>query len=181
MVNIRAAQQKIISEYASKCIADVAACYNQQITQVNTWASAASASNIYAVMRGACRNVALTCGYAIFTDDPEIMPNTTVTVDSTSYTVSGCGYIGQNTTYGSPEYNDGLINCVSDMFYQSLLCPDNSTYQTTEGTIGTNGYVNTKCKCNSGYEVWSEKCFSKIEKIRIDGHKFAIVFFTKRN
>ena len=164
MVNIKAAQQKIISDYASSCILDVASCYNQQVTQVNTWASAASASNIYNVMRGACRSVALTCGLAIFAGEPKIKTNTIINGSNTyqPYTVSGCtGTSGK--TYGSADYNDAIVNCVSDMFYQSLLCPDNSTYQTSgtsvvqpNGTVG--GWVNTKCKCNSGFEVYSGEC-----------------------
>ena len=63
MVNIRAAQYNIISDYASTCMVDIANCYNQQVTQVNAWSSNASVTNIYNVMRGACRNVALTCAY----------------------------------------------------------------------------------------------------------------------
>ena len=161
MVSIKAAQQKIISDYASTCIMDVATCYNQQVTQVNSWASAASVSNIYSVMRGACRSVALTCGLAIFTGEPEI-PNTVV-VGGTSYTASGCTHVNPNMSYGSSDYNGAIINCVSDMFYQSLLCPDNSQFQTTEKTTadknGTNGgYVNTRCKCNDGYTVWGGAC-----------------------
>ena len=162
MVSIKAAQQKIISDYASTCIMDVATCYNQQVTQVNSWASAASASNIYSVMRGACRSVALTCGLAIFTGEPEI-PNTVI-VGGTSYTASGCTHVNPNMSYGSSDYNGAIINCVSDMFYQSLLCPDNSQFQTTEEKTaadknGTNGgYVNTRCKCNDGYTVWGGAC-----------------------
>ncbi|MEE1111173.1 MAG: hypothetical protein UIH99_03080, partial [Alphaproteobacteria bacterium] len=133
MVNIRAAQHKIISEYASTCMTDVANCYNQQVSQVNAWSSNASVSNVYNVMRGACRNVALTCGYAVFDgteqcDDPE-----------------------------------GCINGVSEIFYQSLLCPDNSTYQKTACSPIGNGKdcVNNNCKCNSGYEAWGAACVIK--------------------
>ena len=165
MVNIKAAQQKIISDYASSCIVDVAACYNQQVNQVNSWASAASAANIYNVMRGACRSVALTCGLAVFAGEPKINPNTTINVPNGDtyipYTVSGCDKTS-GKSYGSAGYNDAIINCVSDMFYQSLLCPENSTYQTGTKTIDQNGtsggWVNTKCKCNIGYDVWSGAC-----------------------
>ncbi|MBR2286184.1 MAG: hypothetical protein IJ866_01875 [Alphaproteobacteria bacterium] len=160
MVNIKAAQQKIISEYASSCIADVAACYNSQITQVNSWASAASTTNIYSVMRGACRSVALTCGFALFTGEPTIKPYDDLPVGDKTYHVSQCTAAGSQT-YGTAGYNDAIINCVSDMFYQSLLCPDNSTYTSTAGTIATNGdagYVNTQCVCNSGYVAWSGAC-----------------------
>ena len=170
MVNIKAAQQKIISDYASNCIIDVATCYNQQVTQVNSWASSASVSNIYNVMRGACRSVALTCGLAIFAGEPKIEPNTEISVPDgaggyDSYTVSGCDET-KNQEYGSSGYNNAIINCVSNMFYQSLLCPENSTYQATNRTTpdqnGTkNGYVNARCQCNDGYDVWGGTCVLK--------------------
>ena len=135
MVNIRAAQHKIISEYASTCMTDVANCYNQQVSQVNAWSSNASVSNVYNVMRGACRNVALTCGYAVF--------------DGTEQ----C------------EDPEGCINGVSEIFYQSLLCPDNSTYQETKCDKIGNGEkcVNTNCICNSGYEAWGAACVIKCD------------------
>ena len=159
MVNIKAAQQKIISEYASSCILDVAACYNQQISQVSSWTSAATAESMYNVMRGACRSVALTCGLAIFTGEPQVTPNQQLVVGTNTYSVSGCtGTSGKS--YGSSGYNDAIINCVSDMFYSSLLCPDNSTYQTTTGTIGLNSYVTAHCKCTTGYKVDGTKCVS---------------------
>ena len=174
MVNIKAAQQKIISDYASNCMVDVATCYNQQITQVNTWASSASASNIYSVMRGACRNVALTCGYAIFTGEPKINPPASLTIGNTTYSTSGCKLPAASPTPTEADVNDALINCVSEMFYQSLLCPDNSTYDAAgNSTISPNGtettsasavgWVNQKCKCNSGYVVWSGACLQACE------------------
>ncbi|MBR2482526.1 MAG: hypothetical protein IKB49_01400 [Alphaproteobacteria bacterium] len=153
MVNVRAAQKRIISEYSSNCMIDVATCYNQQVTQINTWSSSASINSIYNVMRGACRNVALTCGFAIFAGPPEIdNPESDVTV-------SGCKY-AEGVDYGSSVYNDGIINCVSEMFYESLLCPDNSQYTSTEGTIGTadGDYVNARCKCLPGYQPYGTLC-----------------------
>ena len=164
MVNIKAAQQKIISDYASNCIIDVATCYNQQVTQVNSWASSASVSNVYSVMRGACRSVALTCGLAIFTGEPNITPNQELNVDGKTYTVSGCPAAG-GKSYGTAEYNDEIINCVSNMFYQSLLCPENSTYLASEVKPSDNGTragnVNGRCKCNPGYDVWAGACVLK--------------------
>lgn len=131
MVNVKAAQQQIISDYASSCMVDIASCYNQQVTQVNAWSSTASVASVYNVMRGACRNVALTCAYAVFAKD----------------------------TTSCPSGNDEkCINSISEMFYQSLLCPTNSIYQATEGSVGTNGYVNSRCKCNVGYEPYSGQC-----------------------
>ena len=135
LVNIRASQHQIISDYASSCMTDIAACYNQQVTQVNAWSSSASVSSIYNIMRGACRNVALTCAYAVFYKDD-----------------SSCSADNENT----------CIESISTIFYQSLLCPANSTYSQTELTVSKNGAsagnVNTHCKCNEGYEVWGTSC-----------------------
>ncbi|MBQ2017645.1 MAG: hypothetical protein II208_03940 [Alphaproteobacteria bacterium] len=135
MVNIRAAQSKIIADYASKCIVDVADCYNQQVTQVNSWSTSANVGSIRKVLAGACRNVALTCAYAVFKDDANSCP---------------IGSTGAQT----------CITSISEMFYQSLLCPENSTYQATpanSGEIGTT-HVNDHCKCNAGYDVWGTSC-----------------------
>ena len=105
MVNIRAAQYNIISDYASSCMLDVANCYNQQVTQVNSWSSAASINSIYNVMKGACRDVALTCAYAVFDGDSTLCP-----------------------INGTPKDNDTCINSISDMFYNSMLCAEGEVY-----------------------------------------------------
>ncbi len=106
MVNIRAAQRNIISDYASSCMVDIANCYNQQVTQVNSWSSSASISSVYNVMRGACRNVALTCAYAVFDGEDELCP-------------TGDGA------------NDPAkcIDSISEMFYNSMLCSDGQVYE----------------------------------------------------
>ena len=134
MVNIRAAQQNIISDYASKCMVDVAECYNQQVTQVNAWSSSANVSSIYNVMRGACRNVALTCAYAVFDNS--------------------------NLDCGDTNSQDTCITGISEMFYQSLLCPDNSTYSASVSDSTGNGteWANSNCKCDLGYEAWGGQC-----------------------
>lgn len=133
LVNIRAAQSKIISEYASTCIVDVADCYNSQVTQVNAWSSNANVTSIQAVLAGACRNVALTCGYAVFSST------------STCSSESNC------------------IKAISTMFYQSLLCPENSTYTDTSSICRKNvgngeQCVNERCRCNNGYVAWGNAC-----------------------
>ncbi|MCM1294760.1 MAG: hypothetical protein NC311_04340 [Muribaculaceae bacterium] len=158
MVNIKAAQQKIISDYASSCMVDIANCYNQQVSQVNTWSSNASVSSIYRVMNGACYNVALTCAYAVFAD---IKDQKELKITCNESNKLGC------------------IQGISEMFYQSLLCPDNSTYQ-IEGDCTTpdngektcsfptqpdangqeGGWVNVRCKCKAGYEVWGTQCLA---------------------
>lgn len=159
MVNVRAAQKRIISEYSSNCMIDVATCYNQQVTQVNTWSSSASINSIYNVMRGACRNVALTCGFAIFAGPPAI-DNINGKDDEPS--ISGCSEAEKyDRTIQTGQYNDGIINCVSEMFYESLLCPDNAQYDNgkPEGVaIGTGGWVNDRCKCLNGYEPYGTLC-----------------------
>ncbi len=165
MVNIKSAQQKIISDYASSCMVDVASCYNQQVTQVNAWSSAAKASSIQAVMRGACRNVALTCGFAIF-DGPPAVYGEAEKPAATCNKVSACETAGDKEACKNTAY----IDCVSDIFYQSLLCPDNSEYTATADTISANGcgdnnetscYVNNQCKCRAGYAVWGGACVPK--------------------
>ena len=154
MVNVRAAQQNIISEYASDCMVDVAQCYNNQVTQVNTWSSSASINSIYNVMRGACRSVALTCGYAIFAGPPAIDPNTGVVS-------TGCPAAVSCNSSDETCINGAYVNCISEMFYESLLCPDNSTYTGEEGVVGENGYVNARCKCVTGYQVVGSACLKE--------------------
>lgn len=157
MVNIRAAQSRIISEYASSCIVDIADCYNSQITQVNTWASGANVGSVQRVLAGACRNVALTCAYAVFSNsDAELC-----------YDVNGNGTEEDDecsiVNNGNPT-DAQYMAAISEMFYQSLLCPENSTYKASgkDGETNDDGekakYVNSHCKCNSGYEVSGSAC-----------------------
>ena len=144
MVNIKAAQSQIISNYASTCLTDIANCYNNQVSQLNTWTTAASANNIRSVMRGACRNVALSCAYAIFDGESDLC---------------------------SDNDENKCIDNISETFYQSLLCPDNSIYDYTassapntispDGTKSTSeepAWVNGVCKCNVGYMTSSGTC-----------------------
>ena len=86
-------------------------------------------------MSGACRNVALTCAYAVFDGDTTNCPT---------------GTSGQTT----------CIQKISEMFYQSLLCPDNSVYQKTASSTFGNGtsYVNAHCMCASGYKAQGSAC-----------------------
>jgi hypothetical protein len=142
MVNIRAAQQNIISEYASTCMTEIATCYNQQVSQVNAWSTSASVSSIYKVMTGACRNVALTCAYAVFDNDTGSCPGT-----------------------GAGAGDDKCIQNISEMFYQSMLCPDNSTFNQkacnggSTDCVGNNKqWVNKHCECNSGYVAYGSTC-----------------------
>lgn len=177
MVNIRAAQHQIISDYASSCMVDVATCYNQQVTQVNTWSSNASASSVYGVMTGACRNVALTCGYAVFANwtKEECEQACAWAYSSNATTLESC----KKSCTTPPTTPGAYIAAVSQMFYQSLLCPDNSTYDVagttsdkiknkeptksnSDGTI-SKAWVNTKCYCNVGYTVFGNQCVQSCE------------------
>ncbi len=165
MVNIQAEQRQIISDYASNCMLDIANCYNQQVTQVNAWTTSASVNSIYNVMRGACRNVALTCAYAVFDND---------------------------TTSCPADDADACIENISQMFYQSMMCPDNASFvsdksenrivvdgvtyllsylpisngcQSTSSLTGNTGeykycMVSDRCYCNIGYEVVNGQCLA---------------------
>ena len=130
MTNIRAAQEKIIYEYASTCLKEIGDCYNQQVSQTNSWSANASVASVKSIMTGACRNVALTCAYAVFAED-----------------ANNC-----NT-------NTDCIENISKMFYQSLLCPANSTYQKTECT-NNNNCANRHCLCDTGYTSSNGQCVS---------------------
>ncbi len=135
MVNISAAQHQIVADYASTCLNDIATCYNNQVSQINSWSATAAASSVYNIMRGACRNVALTCGYAVFSADSTSCPDT------------------------NPNK---CIESISEIFYQSLLCPDNSEYVRGTHTISPNntvhGWVNKMCRCQSDYTVFNGAC-----------------------
>ena len=102
----------------------------------------ASTTSVMNVMNGACHNVALTCAYGVFANSLD------------NYT----------TTNGSVD-TSALIAAISEMFYQSLICPDNSTYKggphiDSNGNLEA-GFVNTACECNSGYEVVGDACLLK--------------------
>ncbi len=142
MVNIKAAQYQIVANYASSCLSDMATCYNDQVSQLTSWSATAAVTSIYNIMNGACRNVALTCGYAVFSADQSAS--------------TGCP-IGNNTS----DQNKCIKN-ISEIFYQALLCPDNSTYSRNQHTISPNnqhmGWANNMCKCQSGFVTFNGAC-----------------------
>ncbi|MDR1207324.1 MAG: hypothetical protein LBK26_02840 [Rickettsiales bacterium] len=187
MVNIRANQETVIAEYASSCMQDVAYCYSQQVSQLNAWSSSASASSIQTIMSSACRNVALTCGFAIF-GEPQ---NTAFSADSpyctTETTTSLCRYVTANPVTGLAEGScplatgtnpDMCINSVSEIFYQTMLCPENSSFTipatgvtptagkiyvaatdtTTALTDANRVWLNERCLCNPGYGYLAGRC-----------------------
>jgi hypothetical protein len=127
MVNIRAAQQQIISDYASSCMVDIANCYNQQVSQLNSWSSSNSVDSIHAVMRGACRSVALTCAYAVFDKDEK---------------------------YNDPAItDDDYIEGVSKMFDNSLLCSEGEIYENGECIDKKNTVNYNYHEMATGYEA----------------------------
>ena len=148
MVNIQASQRQIISDYASSCMVDIADCYNDQVSQVSSWSSSATVDSVYKVMRGACRNVSLTCSYAVFASDTDSCPSD---ISDPALTVM--------------QREDACIESASEIFYQSLLCPDDSTYTSVINVIankGTHmGYVNDHCTCNNGYVTWDGECIER--------------------
>ncbi len=173
MVNIKAAQSKIISEYASTCMANISTCYNQQVNQVSSWATSASADSIYSVMTGACYNVALTCGYAVFAYDLPMAQKVASYTEACNSckntnnctatdTCSACASVCNANTIDKQQ-KLALIQGISDLFYQSLLCPDNARFVadgaktvSDNGTIG--GYVNARCQCEKNYTVYDGAC-----------------------
>ena len=180
MVNIKSAQHQIISDYASTCMTDVAACYNQQVTQVNSWSSVASVASIRGVMTGACRNVALTCAYAVFANMCTVgVQNATNWVlqgkcnaneNNNGDTTTCVNNVTTSCTPCNAENPAACINGISEIFYQSLLCPENSTYSVESGspsnrTIGS--YVNAQCKCNEGYTAFGGACLMSCPADRI--------------
>ena len=184
MVNIKAAQTKIISDYAANCLTDVQECYVSQNSQISSWASSATLDNIYKVLTGTCYNVALTCAYAVFAYDWDMGEQLckvlfeeggsscegscdcagdvcTCTAGATTTTKN----ISSMTTAQDSKQKELLIHGISEAFYQSLLCPLNSTYVFNSGAgtsvnvTGTvQGFVNNRCKCNAGYSVSNGSC-----------------------
>ena len=150
MVNIKAAQSRIVSNYAANCLTDMSECYNQQLTQINDLSSAVSITNVKKVMTGACRNVALTCGYAVLAYDKTLTDE--------------CGPLSDGDETDPYAKSNCVVEQISEVFYQSLLCPDNSTYDAdapdTVDIINrtVKGYVNARCKCDAGYTVWNGAC-----------------------
>ena len=183
MVNIKSAQHRIISDYASTCMNDVADCYNSQVTQINSWSSVASATSVKGVMTGACRNIALTCAYAVFSNMCDIGDTAITwvlqTMDTDDDGKSLCSndnesIDGKTACYGTTactpcdvNHQEKCINGISEMFYQSLLCPGNSTFDSQcfdtgiddNGTLG--GCVNRQCRCLYDFASFGGQCMAK--------------------
>ena len=67
-------------------------------------------------------------------------------------------------TIGEQARKSLLIDGISEMFYQSLLCPDNSVFATVSKANATdekkNSYVNDRCVCKEGYLISGASCVS---------------------
>ena len=183
MVQIKANQVTTISNYAQTCLQDVATCYNGQVSQINQYTSAASASSVINVMRGACRNVALTCAYAIFASPGAKDMDGNTYLNKCRPCATGTVAAGNCVPTTDPE---ACIEDLSNIFYQTMLCPANSTYAvmaanqtgmgpgvfvkkdstgtkwTVNATTGaTNVMVNDKCVCLPGYGYSAGQCLQK--------------------
>jgi hypothetical protein len=148
MTQIYAAKNSIMTEYASTCIADVSACYNSQITQVQSYATGISLTPdlVKPVLMGACRNVALSCAYALF-------PTTT-----------DCNHSVTENNPVTENNQNACIDKLSKMFYQALMCPVNSTWDTGCTSVASindkNACVSHSCKCKTNYYVVNGQCLS---------------------
>ena len=166
MVNIKAAQQRIISDYASTCINEIASCYNQQMTQINSYSSTATIDNIYSILTGTCYNVALTCGYAVFAYDIEMGRKVAEIAKEEGVedydSMSDDREVKRIKTEYERRKELELIKGISQLFYQSMLCPDNSYYTdiARADALNPNNYVNDKCVCGTGYSVYNDSCVS---------------------
>ena len=118
MVNIKSADSKIIADYAANCMNDVSECYNDQYSQINSWTTSANADSVYNIMKGSCYNVALTCGHAVFAYDKAMGDKMDAIAADTTLTKE------QQTQ----KQNDALIDGISELFAQNMICPDNSTF-----------------------------------------------------
>jgi len=134
--------------------------------------------NIYKVMTGACYNVALTCGYAVFAYDSEmaqktcrVLFNNNSCTEDTDCVCSGdtcsCGNVTANinniNTVQDSKQKELLIEGISQMFYNSLLCPENSEFikegqGSSSPAVGANPWVNSNCKCYDGYYNTGTAC-----------------------
>jgi hypothetical protein len=119
-------------------LSDVQDCYTQQNSQITTWTSSATIDNIYKVLTGTCYNTALTCGYAVFAYDKEM------------------GNAISDTSLPESDKQLKLIDGISQMFYQTMLCPENSEY-VSESTAGM---INDRCACKAGYMVSEGQCIA---------------------
>ncbi len=154
MANIKAAQSKIVYDYAAECLEDVSDCYSDQVGQVTSLGTTTiNVDNIYNVMRGACRGIATTCGYALGVKDEEIPSDT-----CSSPITDSCR-------------DNAAINKTSILFAESLLCPANSSFK-KDGVSSSSsfanrtykGAVNSNCVCNDGFSVWNGQCVTQCEK-----------------
>ncbi|MBR3510577.1 MAG: hypothetical protein IKN73_00770 [Alphaproteobacteria bacterium] len=131
MVNIKAADNKIIADYAASCMNDVAECYNEQYSQISSWTTTANADSVYNIMKGSCYNVALTCGHAVFAYDKAMGEKMDEIAENNK----------ENEKAKIQAQNDTLIAGIAELFAQNMICPDNSTFTNEVGEVSPNGTI----------------------------------------
>lgn len=162
MSQIQEAQHKLVGNYAATCLADVESCVEQQVGYIGAWGNDENIEALYRVIRGACRDVSLTCGYAAFDytaygkvtikdpDGNDVEVGFTMIDPNTGYQTVGCSAVIACGTNQSCK-NDAYITCIANMAFQDALCPGNSTFTSARGTAGKYDYVNPYCRCDYGY------------------------------
>ncbi len=150
MSQIHNAQQKIVGDYTASCVTDVKACVERQVGYINAWGPEGDIEALYNVVRGACRNIALSCGFATF-------DYTDFNWDGADFTMidpnSGSATQGCDVSHCENESckNNEYITCIAKVALQESLCPANSTFTSDAGTPGVDNYVNAYCVCDTGY------------------------------
>ncbi|MDR0449585.1 MAG: hypothetical protein LBG89_03985 [Rickettsiales bacterium] len=103
---MKVSADRVVSDFASKCLAEVGTCYNTQVNNISAWTSgftSVNAESVKNVMLGACSSVSKTCAVSIF----------------------------RNDNIRCPADNDKTcIENLSEIFYSSLLCGPNMAYNT---------------------------------------------------
>ncbi|MDR0319268.1 MAG: ATP-grasp domain-containing protein [Rickettsiales bacterium] len=137
---MKVSAERVIADFAGRCMNEVGTCYNTQITNLNAWTSGftnVSAESVKNVMLGACRSVATTCARSIF-----------FTGQLDDDTTTDIGKLTGKKPLFSCTNDDDCIERLSDIFYNSLLCGPNMAYD--KGT--------SKCYCMAGYELVGGYC-----------------------
>ena len=145
LTSIRAQQEKIISEYASKCTMELDNCYNKQVSKIKEQSRDYIISDeiLISIMQGACKNIATTCASTIFDKDYCTGKDCT---DKLTY------------RYMKPAKGCSVFGAAKD----DISCK----------TIDKDNCVSIGCSCIPGYISYKGKCLSKDDiKTIIDSNK----------
>ncbi|MBO5696227.1 MAG: hypothetical protein J6S06_01820 [Alphaproteobacteria bacterium] len=113
LTKIRQRQFDIIAEYASTCLSDVNECYETQMSAISASSASGTKDQVLKVLRGACRNTALTCAYAVF--DGIAMPD-----PNTGERTTGCP-AAVSATAGSVAQRNAYLECLSDVYWNEMF------------------------------------------------------------